>query len=1200
MPVNIGPRIGIEGEDEYRKQITNLVQSTKTLDAQMKALEATSDKEATAQEKAAKKAELLSQKQKEQEKRIEALNKMVEESAKQTGENSTQTLKWKEALANAETELNKTNTELENAQAAADGYSTEAEDATGKTSEFVTELSKMEAQKTIADILGQIGDKFAELGEKALDAAKELDQGYDTIIKKTGASGEALADMQNIADDIYGSMPSEMEDVGTAVGEVNTRFGLTGDQLKDVSKTFLEFSKITDTDVNTAVGSTAKILKAFGGDVEDADKLLGYLAKQSQITGIDTGTLMSSLEQNGAVLREMGFDVQESTALLASFEANGVDASAAMTGFKKAIANGAKEGKDANTVISEMVDSIQNASTDTEALAIATELFGTRGAVVMADGIRDGRINLDDLSDSLDNYGDVVSSTFEETLDPWDKSAVAINNVKVAGKELAGEALAAIEPLLEKVVDLVQGAVKWFKNLPDPVKKVIGVIGLLGVGAGKVAPKVGSLFSTIQQFKSAKAIIELSKLQSAAGELGTSTSKAGGLLNSGFLGPIGAVSAASVAFVAAMAAIDKAISDHIEAEYGLTAEEQAVIDKINESAQAYNDMAAARDEAVGNVQAEYDYIEELAREYDTLIDSNGKVKEGYEDRAAFILNEMSKATDQSVEDIQKEIDANGSLVDSIQDVIDKKRAEATLSAYESSYAEAVQNEKQALQDLMAAQDTAAARQQAYNQTQSELNGYYQRRAELEAQIEQARGRGDYERLTGQLTALEASYDGLLAAEQASKNALDEANTAVQTASTTYQNYNNTIANYEGLSAAIISGDQTKINEALTLLVNNFQTAANGTEESLQKQVDDAKTYLGQMEQAFAEGKIDQASLDAARKAVDAAEKELKKLKDVGKGGGDGLAAGMGEAESAMVNRAIEFGRKAVQSVAKGAETNSPSRATMRTGRDIDAGLNQGMEAGKGGVTTKGKEVGTAATNAVASVGTSTVSAHGLAISNALGTGMTAGRSGVQSSGKGVADAAYSGATYKSSYYKDAGSSAVGDLNKGIKSEKSATGTAAGVIADETAKMQVDSERSINWGADLVHNFATGMRQAAWDVSAAVNEVIEPINRKMKHSVPKEGPLSTELEWGGHMIDNLVKGMTDSRALRTLNDAANRVSIAAMPTMQLPAGNTTNNSLTYGDIVVNVSGANVQNEQALAKAVSDQIFKRVKAQKAVWA
>lgn len=1183
----------------YNSEIKKLVAQNKALQSEMRKTESSFTDQMSEEDKAAKKKAVLSKQIEAQNEYISALNaemKKLTDSEKDTTE---QELRLQDQINKADAALNDMNAQMNAAENATNDYGAEAEDATGKTGEFVTELSKMEAQKTIADILGQIGDKFAEVGQKALDAAKELDEGYDTIIKKTGASGDELEGMRDVADELFGSMPAEMSDIGTAVGEVNTRFGLTGDELRDVSKNFLQFAKITDTDVNSAVSSTSKILKAYGGDIADADKLLGYLAKQSQITGIDTGTLMSSLEQNGAVLREMGFDVQESTALLASFEANGVDASAAMTGFKRAIANGAKEGKDVNQVLSEMVDGIQNASTDTEALAIATELFGTRGAVVMADGIRDGRINLDDLSDSLDNYGDVVSDTFEATLDPWDKSAVAINNVKIAGKELAGEALAAIQPLLEDIVKLVQSAVKWFRNLPDPVKKVIGVIGLLGVGAGKVVPKVSSLFSTIQQFKSAKAIIELSKLQSAAGDLGTGAEKAGGLLNSGFLGPIGMVSAASVAFVAAMGAIDKAISDHIEAEYGLTEEEQAVINKINEASQAYDDMAAARDEAVGSVQAEYDRIEELAREYDTLVDANGKVKEGYEDRANYILTEMAKATDKSVEDIQKEIDANGSLVDAIQDVIDKKRAEATLSAYESSYAEAVQNEKKALQDLMDAQDVANQRQQAYNQTQAELNGYYQRRAELEAQIEQARGRGDYERLTGQLTALEASYDGLLAAEQASKNALDEANTAVQTASTTYQNYNNTIANYEGLSAAIISGDQTKINEALTLLVNNFQTAANGTEESLQKQVDDAKTYLGQMEKAFAEGKIDQASLDAARKAVAAAEKELKKLKDVGKGGGDGLVKGMSEAERAMVNRAIEFGRKAVQSVAEGAETNSPSRATMRTGRDIDAGLNQGMEAGKGGVTTKGKEVGTAATNAVASVGTSTVSAHGLAISNALGTGMTAGRSGVETSGKGVADAAYSGATYKSSYYKGAGSSAVGDLNKGIKSEKSATGTAAGVIADETAKMQVDSAQSINWGANLVINFAKGMNQAAWRVSDAVDNVVKPINNKLKHSVPKEGPLSTEPEWGGHLIDNLVKGMTDSRALRTLNDAANRVSIAAMPTMQLPAGNTTNNSLTYGDIVVNVSGANVQNDAALAKMVSDQIFRRVQAQKAVW-
>lgn len=1180
----------------YNNEIKKLVAQNKALQSEMKKTESSFTDQMSEEEKAAKKKEVLNKQIEAQNEYINALNAQMKKLTDSEKDTTEQELRLQDQINKADAALNDMNAQMNAAENATNDYGAEAEDATGKTGEFVTELSKMEAQKTIADILGQIGDKFAEVGQKALDAAKELDEGYDTIIKKTGASGDELAGMQDVADELFGSMPADMADIGTAVGEVNTRFGLTGDELRDVSKNFLQFAKITDTDVNNAVGSTSKILKAYGGDIEDADKLLGYLAKQSQITGIDTGTLMSSLEQNGAVLREMGFDVQESTALLASFEANGVDASAAMTGFKKAIANGAKEGKDANTVIAEMVDSIQNASTDTEALAAATELFGTKGAVVMADGIRDGRINLNDLSDSLDNYGNVVSDTFEATLDPWDKSAVAINNVKIAGKELAGEALAAIQPLLEDIVKLVQSAVKWFRNLPDPVKKVIGVIGLLGVGAGKVVPKVSSLFSTIQQFKSAKAIIELSKLQSAAGELGTSTSKAGGLLNSGFLGPIGAVSAASVAFVAAMAAIDNAISDHIEAEYGLTEEEQAVINKINEASQAYDDMAAARDEAVGNVQAEYDRIEELAREYDTLVDANGKVKEGYEDRANYILTEMAKATDKSVEDIQKEIDANGSLVDAIQDVIDKKRAEATLSAYESAYAEAVQNEKKALQDLMDAQDVANQRQQAYNQTQAELNGYYQRRAELEAQIEQARGRGDYERLTGQLTALEASYDGLLAAEQASKNALDEANTAVQTASTTYQNYNNTIANYEGLSAAIISGDQTKINEALTLLVNNFQTAANGTEESLQKQVDDAKTYLGQMEQAFAEGKIDQASLDAARKAVAAAEKELKKLKDVGKGGGDGLVKGMSEAERSMVNKAIEFGRKAVQSVAKGAETNSPSKATIRTGKDIDAGLNQGMESGKAGVTAKGKEVGTAATTGINTTATTGVQGYGTSLANLVKAGLDAGKSGVTSSAKGIATAANTNVKPSDSGVKAAGEALGTALKTGLDNKKSSVETAASGLKTATEKAKTAYDTAKGWGENVGEGLAKGMEAKYGRVGDAALGLATKTKTKVKgkSGLNINSPSKVMEELGKFAVEGFAIGLDDSKLV---SKAVERM---IMPTMQLPAGNTTNNSLTYGDIVVNVSGANIQNEQALAKAVSDQIFKRVKAQKAVWA
>ena len=45
MAVNIGPKIGIDGEAEYRKQINDIITSTKTLSAEMKALKSAFDAE---------------------------------------------------------------------------------------------------------------------------------------------------------------------------------------------------------------------------------------------------------------------------------------------------------------------------------------------------------------------------------------------------------------------------------------------------------------------------------------------------------------------------------------------------------------------------------------------------------------------------------------------------------------------------------------------------------------------------------------------------------------------------------------------------------------------------------------------------------------------------------------------------------------------------------------------------------------------------------------------------------------------------------------------------------------------------------------------------------------------------------------------------------------------------------------------------
>ena len=114
-----------------------------------------------------------------------------------------------------------------------------------------------------------------------------------------------------------------------------------------------------------------------------------------------------------------------------------------MAGLKKAVANATKEGKSADQALAETVASIKNASSETEALSIATELFGSKGAAEMTQAIREGRLSLDDLSTALTDYGGVVDTTYEGTQDATDQAKIAMNNLKLAGTELAASAIAS-------------------------------------------------------------------------------------------------------------------------------------------------------------------------------------------------------------------------------------------------------------------------------------------------------------------------------------------------------------------------------------------------------------------------------------------------------------------------------------------------------------------------------------------------------------------------------------------------------------------------------------------------------------------------------------------------------------------------------------------------------------------------------------
>lgn len=354
----------------------------------------------------------------------------------------------------------------------------------------------------VGEKLAPVSGAAAAVGAASIAAFNELDAGYDTIITKTGATGEQLDGLEQSMRNVFGSLPISAEEAGIAIGEVNTRFGVTGDELEELSTQFIEFAKINSTDLNGSIDAVDAIMTKYGVDASHTGEVLGLLTKAGQDTGISMDTLESALSTNGATLKEMGLDLTGSINLLAEFEANGVDATTAIAGLKKAQQNATAEGKSLQDALGETIQNIKDATNETDALQIATDLFGKKGAAEMTQAIREGRLSVDDLTASLGDYATTVEDTFNATLDPPDQAAVALNNLKIAGAELGDTIMTAVAPILEDLISKIQDLVAWFSSLDESQKQTIVVIGAIVAAAapaiimiGKVVSGVGSIIT---------------------------------------------------------------------------------------------------------------------------------------------------------------------------------------------------------------------------------------------------------------------------------------------------------------------------------------------------------------------------------------------------------------------------------------------------------------------------------------------------------------------------------------------------------------------------------------------------------------------------------------------------------------------------------------------------------------------------------
>lgn len=446
-----------------------------------------------------KNTELLAQKQQllgdavgKTEERLTALKEAAKQ-AEDAMKNGTGSKDQYDAL---QREISETETKLKDLKDAAK----DAEQETSGIGKACDALDKVasKAEETGKALTTHVTAPLVAIGGAAIAAFNDVDGGLDIVIKKTGATGAELEDLEKVYEDVFGSMPVSAEDAGKAVGEVATRFGATGQQLEDLTKLFLQFSEVTDSDVESSVASVDKILTKFGLDSKDTAAVLGMLTRASQTSGISVDTLTNALEGNGAQFKEMGFDLTESINLLTQFEENGVDTTTALTALKKEVQNSTKAGMDAETALRNQIDAIKNATSDTEALQIATELFGSKGAPEMTQAIREGRLSVDELSDSLGNYETVVTDTFDATQDPPDQAKVAFNNLKLAGAELGSSILTVLSPAIQGLTKWLKDVKDWYDKLSPSMKTTITTVLLLAATLGPLLLVIAKVITAVK------------------------------------------------------------------------------------------------------------------------------------------------------------------------------------------------------------------------------------------------------------------------------------------------------------------------------------------------------------------------------------------------------------------------------------------------------------------------------------------------------------------------------------------------------------------------------------------------------------------------------------------------------------------------------------------------------------------------------
>jgi hypothetical protein len=329
-------------------------------------------------------------------------------------------------------------------------------------------------------------------GAALLKLGDSFDAQYDKIRTTTGKTGKELETLQGNFRNVLKNVPVSFDQAGDAIAGMSQRLNLTGRPLEAMSERAAVLNRIIGGDMKTQIEGATRVMGDWGVETNKMPGVLDKLFRASQATGIPIEALQEKLVKFGAPLRQLGFSFDSSAALLGKFEKEGVNTDLVMGSMRIALGKMAKAGEPAQATFKRVTESIKNAGSTSEANQKALELFGAKAGPDMAAAIREGRFEIDSLTEHIANGGDNILQAGRDTEDFAEKFQRLKNRLAVA-----------FEPAAMKAFDLLGASMDWISGTVGP--KVVEVFGNLrddlaplGDVLGRVREAAGFLFENFR------------------------------------------------------------------------------------------------------------------------------------------------------------------------------------------------------------------------------------------------------------------------------------------------------------------------------------------------------------------------------------------------------------------------------------------------------------------------------------------------------------------------------------------------------------------------------------------------------------------------------------------------------------------------------------------------------------------------------